>query len=102
MSPGLGVPSTRQEYGTRSDPTPRDPRLYYPHPGTVTGVGRAYSTSTPLGQLMADNGKIKQEFAEEIGMSSRRLTEILSGRVTIQAKYVPKICVALGCLPEDL
>lgn len=77
-------------------------RPYVTHPGTATGVGRAYSTDTPLGRLMALRGKVSYQFAAEIGMSSRRLSEVLSGRVRLHPKYVPTVCAALDCSPADL
>lgn len=77
-------------------------RPYVRHPGTATGVGRAYPTDTPLGYLMALRGKTCYKFAAEIGMSPRRLTEVLAGRAPLQTKYVPKVCAALSCSPADL
>lgn len=78
------------------------PRAYAPHPGTATGVGRAYSTKTRLGALMALRGKTCYKFGAEVNISPRRLTEILAGRVPIETRHVPMICAVLDCDPEDL
>lgn len=77
-------------------------RPYVTHPGTDDGRGRAYPTHTPLGRLMALRGKVVYKFAAEVGISPRRLTELLAGRAKIHPKHIPRICAALECTPTDL
>lgn len=70
-------------------------------------MSRAFSTTTPLGRIMADRGVTKQEvvaatYLAGAGVHERTFTNYLNGTAPILNHHLRALASALEVDPEDL
>ena len=65
-------------------------------------MGRQFSTTTRIGQLMSRYGWTAVEFAYATGINPRTLTEILAGRQEPSMLQIGRIAGVLGVDPDTL
>lgn len=70
--------------------------------GTVAPQGRRYPTTTSLGRIMASQGLRVYTVGSRAAVAPRTMTDYLAGRKAISAEHLTRLCVVLGCEPEDL
>lgn len=53
-------------------------------------------------KIMSDKKMKQSAVATAAGFTPREFNQILRGRRILRAKFIPQICEALGCEPNDL
>lgn len=53
-------------------------------------------------QLICQKGLLQKYVAEKSGFSQQEFSDMLNGRKTLKAEYIPRIAKALDVSPNDL
>jgi len=60
------------------------------------------SVADNIREIISDYGYKQKSIAEKAGMSEKQFSDLLNGRKTFKAEYLPSICIALNKSPNDV